>query len=112
MIIGSPDEVEVPAQNGGKRRSTSATDAAVAIGSMGKNLANYNSRLFAEKVMPQLTDVFADWQDRRWPQPIDRAARAPPDAVPAGGDGGGVRSPVTPLFLFLRERAEPRADGP
>jgi hypothetical protein len=47
------------------------------FGCMGKDLANYNIRLFAEKVMPQLTDVFADWEDRWWPQPIDRVARAP-----------------------------------
>jgi hypothetical protein len=40
-------------------------------------LAQYNTRLFAEKVMPQLGDLFAEWEDRWWPQPMAGAARAP-----------------------------------
>jgi hypothetical protein len=43
---------------------------------MGKDLAKYNTRLFAEKVMPQLTDLFSEWEDRWWPQPMNREARA------------------------------------
>jgi hypothetical protein len=43
---------------------------------MKKDLAAYNTRLFAEKVMPQLRDVFAEWEDRWWPTPIERGARA------------------------------------
>jgi len=27
--------------------------------------------------MPQLTDVFSEWEDRWWPQPMARDARAP-----------------------------------
>ena len=27
--------------------------------------------------MPQLGDVFAEWEDRWWPQPMPGAARAP-----------------------------------
>ena len=36
-----------------------------------------DEQLFAEKVMPQLHDVFSEWEDRWWPKPMDRAARAP-----------------------------------
>jgi hypothetical protein len=43
---------------------------------MSKDLANYNTKLFAEKVMPQLKDVFSEWDDRWWPQPMDQAERA------------------------------------
>jgi hypothetical protein len=46
------------------------------FGNMGKDLAKYNTKLFAEKVMPQLTDVFSEWDDRWWPQPMTRNARA------------------------------------
>ena len=46
------------------------------FGNMSKDLAKYNTELFAEKVMPQLNDVFAEWEDRWWPQPMDREARA------------------------------------
>jgi hypothetical protein len=38
---------------------------------------DFNTRLFAEKVMPQLGCVFAQWEDRWWPQPMTGAARAP-----------------------------------
>jgi hypothetical protein len=46
------------------------------FGCMGKDLAKYNTKLFAEKVMPQLSDVFAEWEDRWWPRPMERHARA------------------------------------
>jgi hypothetical protein len=44
---------------------------------MGKELAMYNTKLFAEKVMPQLSDIFSEWEDRWWPQPMTGDARAP-----------------------------------
>src|SRR6266566_2083780 len=47
------------------------------FGNMGKDLAMHNTKLFAEKVMPQLTDLFSEWEDRWWPQPMNRDARAP-----------------------------------
>jgi hypothetical protein len=43
---------------------------------MGKELAKYNTKLFAEKVLPQLTDVFSEWEDHWWPQPMARETRA------------------------------------
>jgi hypothetical protein len=45
---------------------------------MKKDLVTYNTQLFAERVMPQLKDHFAEWEDRWWPQPMERAARAAP----------------------------------
>ena len=47
------------------------------FGNMGKDLAMYNTKLFAEKVMPQLTYLFSEWEDHWWPQPMTRDARAP-----------------------------------
>ena len=47
------------------------------FGNMNKDLAKYNTRLFAEQVMTQLHDVCADWEDGWWPQPMDRSVRAP-----------------------------------
>jgi len=47
------------------------------FGNMKKDLVKYNTRLFAEKVMPQLRDLFPEWEDLWWPQPMDRSARAP-----------------------------------
>jgi len=76
VIIGSPDEVA-------ERLKQVATDLNVGhlmllmqFGNMSKDLAKYNTQLFAGKVMPQLTDVFSEWEDRWWPQPMARDARA------------------------------------
>jgi hypothetical protein len=43
---------------------------------MSKELTRYNTQLFAERVMPQMQDLFAEWEDRWWPQPMPTAARA------------------------------------
>jgi hypothetical protein len=47
------------------------------FGNMSKDLVKYNTQLFSEKVMPQLHDVFSEWEDRWWPTPMDRSERAP-----------------------------------
>ena len=53
------------------------------FGNMGKQLTQYNTRIFAEKVMPQLKDMFDDeWEDRWWPKPMDPADTATPMARP------------------------------
>ena len=51
------------------------------FGSMGKDLAAYNTRLFAERVLPQLKPLFSEWEDRWWPQPMPPGERAPVPAV-------------------------------
>ena len=47
---------------------------------MGKDLTRYNTRMFAEHVAPKLKPLFAEWEHRWWPQPMDGAQRA---TVPA-----------------------------
>jgi hypothetical protein len=47
---------------------------------MNKELTKYNTKLFAEAVMPKLKPMFAEWEDRWWPQPMQSDQRA---AVPA-----------------------------
>ena len=49
-------------------------------GNMGKELTRYNTKLFAEQVMPKLRDVHAGWTDHWWPQPMTPASvpRSPP----------------------------------
>jgi alkanesulfonate monooxygenase SsuD/methylene tetrahydromethanopterin reductase-like flavin-dependent oxidoreductase (luciferase family) len=90
VIIGSPDEVA-------ERLKQVATDLNVGhlmllmqFGNMSKDLAKYNTQLFAGKVMPQLTDVFSEWEDRWWPQPMARDARATLTPFQPAGNGGWV----------------------
>jgi alkanesulfonate monooxygenase SsuD/methylene tetrahydromethanopterin reductase-like flavin-dependent oxidoreductase (luciferase family) len=80
VIIGSPDEVV-------EQLTAVVTDLNVGhlmlllqFGNMGKELAQYNTRLFAEKVMPRLRQVHCGWDDRWWPQPMPSGERAAPAA--------------------------------
>ena len=84
VIIGSPDEVV-------EQLTEVATDLNVGhlmlllqFGNMGKELAKYNTKLFAEQVMPQLRPLFSEWEDRWWPQPMRGAERAAPAPFQAG----------------------------
>src|SRR5437588_781132 len=78
VIIGSPDEVV-------EQLTEVATDLNVGhlmmllqFGSMGKELAKYNTKLFAEQVLPKLRGLFSEWEDKWWPAPMAAAERADP----------------------------------
>jgi alkanesulfonate monooxygenase SsuD/methylene tetrahydromethanopterin reductase-like flavin-dependent oxidoreductase (luciferase family) len=77
VIIGSPDEVADQLKKVAADLNVGHLMLLMQFGNMGKDLAKYNTQLFAEKVMPQMTDVFSEWEDRWWPQPMARDARAP-----------------------------------
>jgi len=76
VIIGSPDEVAEQLKEVAKNLNVGHLMLLMQFGNMGKDLAMYNTKLFAEKVMPQLTDVFSEWEDRWWPKPMNAASRA------------------------------------
>jgi alkanesulfonate monooxygenase SsuD/methylene tetrahydromethanopterin reductase-like flavin-dependent oxidoreductase (luciferase family) len=77
VIIGSPDEVAAQLREVATNLNVGHLMLLLQFGNMGKDLAKYNTKLFAEKVMPQLTDVFPEWEDRWWPEPMNREMRAP-----------------------------------
>ena len=105
VIIGSPDEVVEQLSEVATNLNVGHLMMLLQFGNMGKDLAKYNTKLFAEKVMPQLTDMFAEWEDRWWPQPMNREARAAADPVPAGGHGGRV------MNLAISTSSPPRKRG-
>ena len=47
------------------------------------DLAAYNTKLFADRVLPELKSLFSDWEDRWWPQPMPRPERAEVAALQA-----------------------------
>ena len=51
------------------------------IGSMPRDLTMKNTELFATQVKPYLEDMWDEYEDRWWPQPVDLADRAEPAAV-------------------------------
>ena len=80
VVIGSPDEVAEQLKEVATSLNVGHLMLLLQFGNMSKDLTRYNTKLFAEKVMPQLKDLFSEWEDRWWPQPMERNLRA---AVPA-----------------------------
>jgi hypothetical protein len=78
VIVGSPDEVAEQLREVAVNLNVGHLMLLLQFGNMNKELTRYNTRLFAEKVMPQMKSLFADWEDRWWPQPMATAARARP----------------------------------
>ena len=71
------------------------------FGNLPTDAVKYNTRLFAERVMPRLRPLFADWENRWWPKPLEqRPARDGFDVHARGSAGpepevGSVIQPET-----------------
>ena len=76
VIIGSPDEVVAQLTEVATSLNVGHLMLLLQFGNMGKDLAKYNTQLFAERVMPRLRPLFAEWEDRWWPQPMPEPERA------------------------------------
>ncbi len=76
VVIGSPDEVVEQLHELATDLNVGHLMLLMQFGSMGKDLAAYNTKLFAERVLPKLRGLFSEWEDRWWPQPMARPERA------------------------------------
>ena len=76
VIIGSPDEVVEQLREVATSLNVGQLMLLLQFGNMSKDTTKYNTRLFAEKVMPKLKGLFAEWENRWWPKPLDRRQRA------------------------------------
>ena len=84
IIVGSPDQVADKIREMAKTLNVGHLMTLLQFGNMGKDLTMYNTRLFAEKVMPQLQDLFTnEWEDRWWPSPLEASAQAVPMMRPS-----------------------------
>ncbi len=79
VIIGSPDQVAEKLREVVEDLRFGHLMLLLQFGNMSKEVSNYNSRLYAEQVIPQLADVWSDWEDHWWPTPMAGADRATPD---------------------------------
>jgi alkanesulfonate monooxygenase SsuD/methylene tetrahydromethanopterin reductase-like flavin-dependent oxidoreductase (luciferase family) len=80
VIVGSPAEVVEQLREVAVNLNVGHLMLLLQFGNMSKQLAKYNTKLFAEQVMPKMKDLFSEWNDRWWPQPMAATQRA---AVPA-----------------------------
>ena len=99
VIIGSPEEVAAQLKEVASNLNVGHLMLLLQFGNMSKDLAKYNTQLFAEKVMPQLHDVFSEWEDRWWPKPMDRSGAGPAFGISPRSYGRRV-SAAMPSVLF------------
>src|ERR1700722_5309937 len=76
VIIGSADEVAEQLREVAVNLNVGHLMLLLQFGNMSKDLTRYNTRLFAEQVMPKLKDIQASWDVRWWPKPMQAAERA------------------------------------
>ena len=76
VIIGSPDEVVEQLREVAVNLNVGNLMMLLQFGNMSKELAKYNTKLFAEQVKPKLDPLFAEWEHRWWPKPMDTSLRA------------------------------------
>jgi alkanesulfonate monooxygenase SsuD/methylene tetrahydromethanopterin reductase-like flavin-dependent oxidoreductase (luciferase family) len=84
VIIGSPDEVAEQLREVALSLNVGQLMLLLQYGNMSRDLAFYNTELFAKKVKPQLASLFEDeWENRWWPKPLPAAERARPREIQA-----------------------------
>ncbi|HRD74978.1 MAG TPA: LLM class flavin-dependent oxidoreductase [Hyphomicrobiaceae bacterium] len=76
VIVGSPKDVAEQLEHVAKTLNVGHFMMLLQFGNMSKELTKYNTKLFAEQVMPKLRPLFADWEDRWWPKPMAEEKRA------------------------------------
>ena len=82
VIIGSPDEVAEKLREVALDLNVGHLMLLLQFGNMDRQVTTYNTRLFTERVMPQITGLFDDeWEDLWWPEPMAKARRLAPQAV-------------------------------
>jgi hypothetical protein len=84
VIIGSPDEVVEQLTHVATTLNVGHLMLLLQFGSMGKELAKYNTKLFSEQVLPKLRPLFSEWEDKWWPEPMRQTERAAPAPFHAG----------------------------
>ncbi len=76
VIIGSADEVAEQLREVARNLNVGHLMLLLQFGNMSKDLCRYNTKLFADKVMPKVAGLFSEWEDRWWPKPMAADARA------------------------------------
>jgi alkanesulfonate monooxygenase SsuD/methylene tetrahydromethanopterin reductase-like flavin-dependent oxidoreductase (luciferase family) len=82
VIVGTADEVAEKLREVATDLNVGHLMLLLQYGNMRKDLAMHNTKLFAERVAPQIRGMFDDqWEDRWWPKPLPKPSRA----IPAAG---------------------------
>ena len=83
VIVGTPDEVAERLREVCTTLNVGNLMLLLQFGNMSHELAKYNTQLYAEQVLPQISGLFSEWENRWWPQPMAGADRRSPRQVAA-----------------------------
>jgi len=76
VVLGSPDEVAAELRELALDLNVGHLLLLLQFGNMANDLARYNIRMFAERVAPQLRDLFSsEWANRWWPRSLSADRR-------------------------------------
>ena len=88
VIVGSPDEVVEQLNELATSLNVGQLMLMMQFGNLPTDTVKYNTRLFAEKVIPRLKPLFSEWENRWWPKPLEQRQRAAlPAFMPAAAAG-------------------------
>lgn len=83
VVAGSPDTVAAKIADVAEKLKVGHLVCLLHIGSMPVSLTMDSSAMFAERVLPQVRDIWSGYEDRWSPRPIPAEQRAVPRPVPA-----------------------------
>ena len=79
VIIGTPDQVAEKLKEVAQELHVGQLMLLLQYGNMSRDVAMYNTKLYAEQVLPQLKDMWDDeWQNHWWPKPMAADRRSTP----------------------------------
>jgi alkanesulfonate monooxygenase SsuD/methylene tetrahydromethanopterin reductase-like flavin-dependent oxidoreductase (luciferase family) len=83
LVAGSPATVADRINDMADKLNVGHLMTLLHFGNMSKETTTYNTRMFAEKVIPRLRPRFQEWEDRWFPRdvPLQDAPAVSPEAV-------------------------------
>ncbi len=89
VIIGSPTSVAEQLTHVAEKLNIGNMMLLLQFGNMDRDLTMFNTRLFAEQVLPEVRDLFEDeWEHRWWPEPLPADRRRSPARAPSATEPG------------------------
>ncbi len=82
IVAGSPDDVAEQFRDLAEKLRVGHIVCLLHMGNMPMEKTLYNTEMFATKVIPQLRDIWSEYEDHWMPAPLPAADRATPRAVP------------------------------
>jgi alkanesulfonate monooxygenase SsuD/methylene tetrahydromethanopterin reductase-like flavin-dependent oxidoreductase (luciferase family) len=84
VVVGSPDEVADQLRRIATEFNFGNLLMLLQFGNMDRQTTMYNTKMFAERVMPQLADLFEnEWEHKWWPKPLAKRVAAAPIGLAA-----------------------------